>query len=142
MTTPHLAGHPAASQQAIVDAALLMLRQMGLSPGDLVTAPRDRPPVPTLPSIASAHSTWAEPPPSPIMFRSRRKARSAVGEACRTATAFTGYVAPSAVSFRRITAFSPEPAGSRQVRTSQATRLGRAATGAVTVWPPYTAPSR
>ena len=47
MTTPHLAGHPAASQQAIVDAALLMLRQMGLSPGDLVTAPRDRPPVPT-----------------------------------------------------------------------------------------------
>jgi integrase/recombinase XerC len=47
VTTPHLAGHPAASQQAIVDAALLMLRQMGLSPGDLVTAPRDRPPVPT-----------------------------------------------------------------------------------------------
>ena len=47
MTPPHLAGHPAASQQAIVDAALLMLRQMGLSPGDLVTAPRDRPPVPT-----------------------------------------------------------------------------------------------
>jgi len=25
VTTPHLAGHPAASQQAIVDAALLML---------------------------------------------------------------------------------------------------------------------
>ena len=47
MTIPHLAGHPAASQQAIVDAALLMLRQMGLSPGDLVTAPRDRPLVPT-----------------------------------------------------------------------------------------------
>ena len=38
MTPPHLAGHPAASQQAIVDAALLMLRQMGLSPGDLVMA--------------------------------------------------------------------------------------------------------
>jgi len=47
VTTPHLAGHPAASQQAIVDAALLMLRQMGLSPADLVTAPQDRPPVPT-----------------------------------------------------------------------------------------------
>jgi hypothetical protein len=30
-----------------VNAALLMLRQMGLSPHDLVTAPRDRPPVPT-----------------------------------------------------------------------------------------------
>ena len=43
--TPHLTEHP--SQQAIVDAALLMLRQMGLSPGDLLTAPRDRPPVPT-----------------------------------------------------------------------------------------------
>ena len=48
MTTPHLAGHPATSQQAIVDAALLMLRQMGLSPDDLVTAPQDRPPVPTI----------------------------------------------------------------------------------------------
>ena len=47
MTTPRLAGHPAASQQAIVDAALLMLQQMGLSPGDLVTVPEDRPPVPT-----------------------------------------------------------------------------------------------
>jgi integrase/recombinase XerC len=47
VTTPHLAGHPAASQQAIVDAALLMLQQMGLSPDDLVTAPRDRPLVPT-----------------------------------------------------------------------------------------------
>jgi hypothetical protein len=32
VTTPHLAGHPTASQQAIVDAALLMLRQVGLSP--------------------------------------------------------------------------------------------------------------
>ena len=52
MTTPHLAGHPAASQQAIVDAALLMLRQMGLSPDDLVTAPQDRPPVPTFAEYA------------------------------------------------------------------------------------------
>jgi hypothetical protein len=43
--TPHLTEHP--SQQAVVEAALLMLRQMGLSPDDLVTAPRDRPPVPT-----------------------------------------------------------------------------------------------
>ena len=46
MTTPHLA-RPAASQKAIVEAALLMLQQMGLSAGDLVTAPQDRPPVPT-----------------------------------------------------------------------------------------------
>jgi hypothetical protein len=47
VTTPHLAGHPAASQQAIVEAARLMLAQMGLSPGDLVAGPADRPPVPT-----------------------------------------------------------------------------------------------
>lgn len=60
MTTPHLAEHPAASQQAIIDAALLMLAQMGLSPGDLVTVPRDRPPVPTfaeyVPVISAATS--------------------------------------------------------------------------------------
>jgi integrase/recombinase XerC len=47
VTTPHLAGHPAASRQAIVEAARLMLAQMGLSPGDLVAGPQDRPPVPT-----------------------------------------------------------------------------------------------
>ena len=46
MTTPHLAGHPVASQQAIVDAVLLMPQQMGLSPDDLVTALQDRPPWP------------------------------------------------------------------------------------------------
>ena len=45
MTTSHLAEPP--SQKAVVDAALLMLRQMGLSPGDLVSVPRERPPVPT-----------------------------------------------------------------------------------------------
>ena len=45
MTIPHLTEHP--SQQAVVDAALLMLQQMGLSPADLVTAPEDRLPVPT-----------------------------------------------------------------------------------------------
>jgi integrase/recombinase XerC len=47
VTTPHLVERPAASQQAIVDAALLMLQQMGLSRGDLVTAPQERPLVPT-----------------------------------------------------------------------------------------------
>jgi hypothetical protein len=44
MTTPN---HPAGSQQAAVDAALLILERMGLSPGDLTTAPRDRAAVPT-----------------------------------------------------------------------------------------------
>ena len=47
MTTPHLARHPAVTQQAIVDAALLMLAQMGLSPDDLAIAAEIRPPVPT-----------------------------------------------------------------------------------------------
>ena len=38
---------PAASQQAAVDAALLILERMGLSPDDLTAAPRERPAVPT-----------------------------------------------------------------------------------------------
>jgi len=38
---------PAASQQAAVDAALLILERMGLSPDDLTAAPRQRPSVPT-----------------------------------------------------------------------------------------------
>ena len=38
---------PAASQQAAVDAALLVLKSMGLSLDDLTAAPRSRPPVPT-----------------------------------------------------------------------------------------------
>jgi hypothetical protein len=38
---------PAASQQATVDAALLILERMGLSPDDLTAAPRQRPAVPT-----------------------------------------------------------------------------------------------
>ena len=43
-TTP---ASPAASQQAAVDAALLILERMGLSPDDLTAAPGQRPPVPT-----------------------------------------------------------------------------------------------
>jgi hypothetical protein len=38
---------PAASQQAAVDAALLILERMGLSPDDLTTATRQRLPIPT-----------------------------------------------------------------------------------------------
>jgi hypothetical protein len=38
---------PAASQQAAVDAALLILERMGLSPDDLTAVPRLRPTVPT-----------------------------------------------------------------------------------------------
>jgi len=45
MTTTPAA--PAASQQAAVEAALLVLKSMGLSLGDLTAAPSNRPPVPT-----------------------------------------------------------------------------------------------
>lgn len=38
---------PASSQQAAVDAALLVLKSMGLSLEDLTAAPRQRPSVPT-----------------------------------------------------------------------------------------------
>ena len=45
MTTTPAA--PAASQQAAVEAALLVLKSMGLSLDDLTAAPSNRPPVPT-----------------------------------------------------------------------------------------------
>jgi hypothetical protein len=54
-TTP---ASPAASQQAAVDAALLILERMGLSPDDLTAAPRQRPSVPTF-----AHCPPGSPSP-------------------------------------------------------------------------------
>ena len=39
--------NPAASQQAVVEAALVLLERMGLSPADLAAVPQDRPVVPT-----------------------------------------------------------------------------------------------
>jgi site-specific recombinase XerD len=47
MTTAVPAAQAGNSQQAVIDAALLLLKQMGLSPADLATAPQDRPLVPT-----------------------------------------------------------------------------------------------
>ena len=38
---------PAAPGQAVVDAAMLLLERMGLTPADLLTAPAARPPAPT-----------------------------------------------------------------------------------------------
>ena len=35
------------SQQAVIDAALVLLERMGLSPADLAAVPQDRSPVPT-----------------------------------------------------------------------------------------------
>ena len=39
--------HPDASRQAVVEAALVLLERMGLSPADLAAVPQHRPPVPT-----------------------------------------------------------------------------------------------
>ena len=39
--------HPEASRQAVVEAALVLLEQMGLSPADLAAVPQARKPVPT-----------------------------------------------------------------------------------------------
>ena len=41
------AAQPGTSQQAVVEAALVLLERMGLSPADLVAVPRDRPTMPT-----------------------------------------------------------------------------------------------
>src|SRR5580700_8319729 len=47
MSTVIPATQPAGSQQAVAEAALVLLERMGLSPADLVAAPRDRAVVPT-----------------------------------------------------------------------------------------------
>jgi integrase/recombinase XerC len=47
MNPPASSPAPAASQQAAVEAALVLLERMGLSPADLVAAPRNQPTVPT-----------------------------------------------------------------------------------------------
>jgi integrase/recombinase XerC len=41
------ATNPDTSQRAVVEAALVLLERMGLSPADLTAVPRDRKPVPT-----------------------------------------------------------------------------------------------
>ena len=47
MTTVHPAAQPGTSQQAAVEAALMLLERMGLSPADLQAVPQDRQPLPT-----------------------------------------------------------------------------------------------
>ena len=47
MSSPVSPPAPAASQQAVVEAALVLLERMGLSPADLVAAPASQPVVPT-----------------------------------------------------------------------------------------------
>ena len=47
MTTVNPAAQPGTSQQAVVEAALLLLERMGLSPADLAASPPARRPGPT-----------------------------------------------------------------------------------------------
>jgi integrase/recombinase XerC len=47
MSAVNPAAQPGASQQAAVEAALLVLARMGLSPADLTVVPQERPAVPT-----------------------------------------------------------------------------------------------
>jgi integrase/recombinase XerC len=53
--------HPEASRQAVVEAALVLLERMGLSPEDLAAVPQHSPEVPTfaeyLPVVSAAVST-------------------------------------------------------------------------------------
>jgi hypothetical protein len=46
------ATQPAGSQQAVVEAALMLLERMGLSPADLVAAPTGRAVVPTFAELS------------------------------------------------------------------------------------------
>jgi hypothetical protein len=58
MTAVSPAAAPGTSQQAVVEAALLLLERMGLSPADLAAVPQNQPPVPTfaeyVPVVAGA----------------------------------------------------------------------------------------
>ena len=45
------AAHPNASQQAVVEAALVLLERMGLTPADLTAVPQQRPQVPTFADV-------------------------------------------------------------------------------------------
>jgi hypothetical protein len=47
MSTVTSAAQPGGSQQAVVEAALVLLERMGLSPADLVAMPREHRAVPT-----------------------------------------------------------------------------------------------
>ena len=54
---------PAAPGQAVVDAAMLVLERMGLTPADLLAAPAARPPAPTFAEYIPVVSAW--PPGQP-----------------------------------------------------------------------------
>jgi hypothetical protein len=80
MTAANPAAQPAASRQAVVEAALVLLEWMGLTPEGLAAVPQPRKPC----------------RPSPSMCRSWRR-RSAPGPAGRTAHTGTGSSSTGAV---------------------------------------------
>jgi integrase/recombinase XerC len=66
VTAVHPAAQPGTSRQAAVDAALVLLERMGLSPADLQAVPQKRPQLPTfaeyVPVVSAAVSDgtrWA-----------------------------------------------------------------------------------
>jgi integrase/recombinase XerC len=58
VTTAVPTPHPGEPRQAVIDAALVLLDRMGLSPQDLLAVPRERPVLPTfaeyIPVVAAA----------------------------------------------------------------------------------------
>ena len=73
--------HPQASRQAVVEAALVLLERMGLSPADLAAVPPPRPEVPTfaeyVPVVSAAVSAGTR----------RRTARTGTGSSSTGAAA-------------------------------------------------------
>ena len=61
--------NPEASRQAVVEAALVLLERMGLSPADLAAVPQDRKPVPTSPSTSRSCRRRSAPGPGGPMAR-------------------------------------------------------------------------
>jgi hypothetical protein len=55
--------HPDASQQAVVEAALVLLKRMGLTPADLTAVPQHRTPVPTFAGYIPVVSARSAPGP-------------------------------------------------------------------------------
>jgi hypothetical protein len=57
--------NPSASGQAVVEAALVLLERMGLTPADLAAVPQDRPEVPTfaeyVPVVSARVNRGGEP---------------------------------------------------------------------------------
>ena len=70
--------HPDASRQAVVEAALVLLERMGLTPADLAAVPQPRLPVPTfaeyVPVVSAAVSAGRDPPDVRLVLEPGRRA--------------------------------------------------------------------